>query len=94
MNTIAYFALIGATTAIQLSREPLLSDDASPLEIHQSPKYWDRLVDYPVPDFGVSHEMMYTANNLKNADKGNTWKIAKDAKWPAGVDTNIEFKLL
>ena len=53
-------------------------------------------IDYPVPDFGVAHEIRYTENNLKmaEAEAKHKWTIAKDAKWPAGVDTDIEFKLL
>ena len=94
MNTIAYLALIGATSAIQLSREPLLSADASPLLVHESPKYWDRLVDFPVPDFGSSHEMVYTQNNMKiaEAEKGQI-PIDKKSPWPY-TDTTVEFKLL
>ena len=96
MNTIAYLALIGATSAIQLNREPLLSADASPLEIHQSPKYWDTLVDYPVPNFGSSHEMVYTENNKKlaEAELGDIPMGDFDkTPWPH-TDTTVEFKLL
>ena len=56
--------LIGSIQTIQLNREPLLSADASPLEVHQSPAYSAYPVDYKVPDFGQSHEIIYTRNNI------------------------------
>lgn len=31
---------------------------------------------------------------MAEAEAKHKWTIAKDAKWPAGVDTDIEFKLL
>ena len=95
MNT-AILALIGTISAVQLDREPLLAKDATPLEIWEIPQYANIKVDYPVADFGKSHEIRYTENNLKiaEAEAKHKWTIAKDAKWPAGVDTDIEFKLL
>ena len=65
----ASLVLIGSISAIQLEREPLLSANASELEVHQRPAYSDHPVDYPVPDFGISHEIRYTNNNIKNAEK-------------------------
>ena len=95
MNTVI-LALIGTISAVQINREPLISKDASPLEIWEFPKYKDINVDYKVADFGKAHEIMYTENNIKMAEAAakHKWTIAKDAKWPAGVDTDIEFKLL
>ena len=37
--------------------------------MHQSPAYSTFPVDYKVPDFGLSHEIIYTENNIKNAEK-------------------------
>ena len=59
MNT-AILALIGTISAVQLDREPLISKDASPLEIWEFPKYSKINVDYKVADFGKSHEMIYS----------------------------------
>ena len=57
MNTTVLLALIGAISAVQLNREPLLSANASELLISQKPAYADHPVDYFVPDFGVAHEI-------------------------------------
>lgn len=38
------------------------------MEVHQRPAYSDHPVDYFVPDFGLSHEIRYTDNNIKNAE--------------------------
>ena len=67
MNT-AILALIGTISAVQLNREPLLSANASELEIHQRPAYSQYPIDYFVPDFGKSHEIIYTENNIKNTE--------------------------
>jgi hypothetical protein len=74
MNT-AILALIGSISAVQISREPLLSN-ASPLEVHQSPAYSGHPVDYFVPDFGVSHEIRYTQDNIANAEKTFNHQLA------------------
>ena len=68
MKSIALMALVAATSAIQLEREPLLSN-SNVLEVHQKPAYADYPVDYKVPDFGQSHEIRYTQNNIKKAEK-------------------------
>ena len=39
------------------------------LEVQQKPAYADHPVDYFVPDFGVSHEILYSLNNTKNTEK-------------------------
>ena len=46
-----------------------MSANASELEIHQTPAYAGYPVDYKVADFGKSHEIMYTENNIKEAEK-------------------------
>ena len=74
MNT-AILALIGTISAVQLNREPLLANNASPLEIHQRPAYSDYPVDYVVPDFGLSHEILYTQNNIKKTEEQMNHKI-------------------
>ena len=70
MNKLAIIALIGNISAVQLQRhhhhrgqeflqlqrEPLLANDASPLEVQQKPSYADHPVDYFVPDFGMDYE--------------------------------------
>ena len=61
-------ALIGNISAVQLSREPLLAKDASPLLVHQKPEYSDYAVDYKVPNFGMAHEMRYTQDNIAQAE--------------------------
>ena len=87
MNTLTYLALVGATSAIKLSREPLLTWSATPPATHP--------INYFVPDFGVSHEIVYSTKNLNNAESElGEWTPKEDAPWPAGVDTEIEFKLL
>ena len=45
---------------LQLQREPLLANDASPLEVHQMPESADHPMDYFVPDFGMDYESQYT----------------------------------
>ena len=62
-TNIAVLALIGNISAVQLNREPLLSADASPLLLHQKKKL-DYDIDYPVPNFGMSHEMRYTQDSI------------------------------
>ena len=87
MNKFTYLALIGCTSAIR--RDPLLSwEPTRPADSHP--------INYPVADLGKSHEIIYTENNIKNAEKalGNNWEIKKDATWPAGVDTQLDVKLL
>ena len=86
MNTIAYMALVGSISAIQLQREPLLTWSPTPPATHP--------INYPVPDFGSSHEMMYTENNKKLAE-AELGPIPIDDKspWPY-TDTTVEFKLL
>jgi hypothetical protein len=86
MNSIAYLALIGSISAVQLQREPLLTWSATEPATHP--------INYPVADFGPSHEMMYTENNRKLAEAtGGEIKVDGGAPWP-GVDTTVEFKLL
>ena len=60
----AFVALVASTSAITLSREPLLSN-SNVLEYHQKPAYADYPIDYVVPDFGKDHEIAYTQNNIK-----------------------------
>ena len=50
-------ALIALTQAVSIRREPLLSFE--PTEPAGHP------VNYFVPDFGISHEIEYTQNNIK-----------------------------
>jgi hypothetical protein len=62
-------------------------------------------VDYPVPNFGVDHDILTTQNNLKAAEKstGHTWQTAsfKAQKEPPinyfvpnfGMDRDIQFTL-
>ena len=69
MKSFAVIALIANTSAVALTREPLLSNSNS-LEVHQRPAYADYPIDYVVPDFGKSHEIIYTQNNIKQAEKG------------------------
>ena len=45
----ATIALIGNISAIQLEREPLLTWEPTAPATHP--------INYPVPDFGVSHEI-------------------------------------
>jgi len=83
-----------------------LSADASPLEIHQTPAYAGYPVDYKVADFGQSHEIIYTRDNIKNAEAILNHKMVAD--WDAkkapvnprnykvadfGLDTNIKDSL-
>ena len=84
MNT-AILALIGTISAVQLNREPLLSANASELEVHQRPAYSLYPVDYVVPDFGVSHEIMYTENNIKMAEQSLSHTLMAD--WKADKST-------
>ena len=86
MNTIAYMALVGSISAIQLTREPLLTWSATPPATHP--------INYPVPDFGVAHEMVYTENNRKIAEaEGGEIPMDATSPWPH-TDTTVEFKLL
>ena len=86
MNSIAYLALVGSITAIQLAREPLLTWEATVPATHP--------INYPVPDFGASHEMVYTQNNRKLAEAAmGEIPIDKASPWPH-TDTTVEFKLL
>ena len=64
-------------TDAEINREPLLSN-MKELEVHQRPAYADHPIDYPVPDFGVSHEIRYTQNNIKNAEKALNHKLSAD----------------
>jgi hypothetical protein len=88
MNTIAYLALVGSISAVQLQREPLLTWEPTPPATHP--------INYPVPDFGPSHEMVYTQNNRQIAEAAGG-QIPIDKKvwkaWPH-TDTTVEFKLL
>ena len=74
------------------------------LEVHQRPAYADYPVDYFVPDFGMSHEMVYTQNSIKNAEEKLNHEIKaswKDDKNPGnprdyfvpnfGVDEEIKY---
>ena len=80
-------ALLGGACAIKMQREPLLSADASPLLIHQKPAYAGQPIDYFVPDFGVAHEIRYTQNSIKQAEKNAGQAIVADFKWkPTGPD--------
>ena len=88
MNTIAYMALVGSISAIQLQREPLLTWEPTAPATHP--------INYPVPDFGQSHEIMYTENNKKlaEAELGEIpMEDFKKSPWPH-TDTTVEFKLL
>ena len=81
-------ALVGSISAIQLQREPLLTWSATPPATHP--------INYPVPDFGSSHEMIYTENNRKLAEaEGGEIPLGDFEKtpWPH-TDTTVEFKLL
>lgn len=88
MNTIAYMALVGTISAVQLQREPLLTWEPTAPATHP--------INYPVPDFGVSHEIIYTDNNKKMAE-AELGPIPmgdfKKTPWPH-TDTTVEFKLL
>merc|ERR1712166_312193 len=69
MKSCAIIALIANTSAIQLTREPLVSNmKEGGLEVHQRPAYADYGIDYFVPDFGKSHEIMYTQDNIAQAE--------------------------
>ena len=57
MKTFTYLALVGSASAIQLQREPLLTWEPTLPATHP--------MNYPVPDFGPAHEIVYTENNLK-----------------------------
>jgi hypothetical protein len=55
-------------------------------------------MDYPVPDFGVDHDIISTQSHIKASEEstGNTWNLKKDDD---GNYTNIphvdaEFKLV
>ena len=86
MNTLAIMALVGSISAVQLNREPLLTWSATPPATHP--------INYPVPDFGSSHEMIYTENNRKIAEaEGGEIPIDEKSPWPY-TDTTVEFKLL
>jgi hypothetical protein len=78
-NHIAAIALIGSTVAIR--REPLLTWSATVPATHP--------MNYPVPDFGVDHEI---AASLKHSAAWEPTKD-KDDKWIV-PDAAIEFKLL
>ena len=56
----ALIALVCITQAVKVAREPLLTWEATPPASHP--------INYPVPDFGVSHEILYTQNNIKMAE--------------------------
>ena len=75
-DTTVDFKLLQSEADIH--REPLLSANASELEVHQRPAYSDHPIDYPVPDFGISHEIRYTNNNIKNAEKKLKHNLASD----------------
>lgn len=88
MNTIAYLALVGSISAIQLQREPLLTWEPTAPATHP--------INYPVPDFGPAHEMVYTKNNMEIAEAaGGPIPLGdfKKTPWPH-TDTTVEFKLL
>ena len=86
MNTMAYLALVGTISAVQLQREPLLTWAPTPPATHP--------INYPVADFGSSHEMIYTENNKKLAEAElGAIPIDKESPWPY-TDTTVEFKLL
>merc|ERR1712070_461924 len=57
----AIIAIIALSQAVKVQREPLLT--WAPTEPAGHP------VNYFVPDFGLSHEVLYTENNIRNAEK-------------------------
>lgn len=83
MKTNVVFALLGATSAIKIQREPLLSAGASPLLVHQTPSYSSYPVDYFVPNFGAAHEVRYTASSIAQAEKAANHTIVADFGWKA-----------
>ena len=55
MNTLVYMALVGSISALQLNREPLLTWSATPPATHP--------INYPVPDFGLDHDIKHSENS-------------------------------
>jgi len=74
-------ALVGSISAVQINRDPLLTWEATEPATHP--------INYPVPNFGVDHDIK---TSLKNSE---AWTPVKDAdgKWEVPA-ASIEFKLL
>ena len=70
----AIIALVCLSQAVKVDREPLLTWEATAPATHP--------INYPVPDFGVSHEILYTQNNIKmaEAEQGHEMMANFDAK--------------
>ena len=91
-TSIALVALINSTSAVKLeeAREPLLT--WAPKEPASHP------VDYPVPNFGVDHDMLDQEKNLKESEKKlGPWnlkelpKIKRDYFVPNfGMDVDVK----
>jgi len=91
MKTNVVAAIIGSACAIKIAREPLLALDASPLLINQKPAYVDHPVDYFVPDFGPAHEIRYTLNSIKTAEKAQNYTIGASFGWKPKEDVPRDY---
>lgn len=91
MKTNVVFAIIGSACAIKIAREPLLSADASPLLVHQKPAYAGHPVDYFVPNFGPAHEIRYTLNSIKTAEKNQNYTIGANFGWKPKDDVPRDY---
>ena len=78
---MAVIALIGSSMAIRSKREPLLTWSATVPATHP--------MNYPVPDFGVDHDVIAT---LKHSEDWQP-ELGADGKYVV-PDAAIEFKLL
>ena len=89
MNKFAAIAIIGTASAVSVSREPLLT--WAPTEPASHP------INYPVPNFGVDHEILATSKHTAQAEKqlGITWTPTQDEDgvWDTPTET-AQFHLL
>ena len=89
MNKFAAIAIIGSVSAVAISREPLLT--WAPTEPATHP------INYPVPNFGVDHEILASHKHLAEAEKTlkHTWTPTQDEDgvWDVPTET-ASFKLL
>merc|ERR1712166_664149 len=78
-DTTVEFKLL--QTDAEINGEPLLSANASSLEVQQRPAYADHPVDYFVPDFGLDEDIIGVNDGLAWAQKdiGHTWTPTQDA---------------
>jgi len=89
-------SLTGTKTDIRLNSDPICNSSGCTQYLHPNKKL-PYPVDYPVPDFGVDHEIADSQQHEKAAsDKiGHTWEPTKDPeteKWVVPTAT-AEFKL-